>query len=276
MLYSLIICTIHRTTELERLLKSLLEQTYKSFELIIIDQNSNDSVQTIVSNFSTTLTIKYVQTLPCGLSNARNMGLPLANGDVIAFTDDDCWYPNDFFSRLNNLWQDELDGIVVKSVDKELKPSNLNPAPINCYINRENVWTHVISYTVFLRKPLCDKIGPFDSNLGVGNPTVFQSGEETDYILRAIALKAKIYYTPHLHVFHTDAKAAQVSNQKAYKYGAGMGKVLKKHRYSVSTLFLYIVKPLGGSIIYLLMFRLKHSMYYYHVLSGRLYGLWHG
>ena len=77
----------------ERAIKSVLSQTYKNFELIIIDDNSKDSTREIVSRYVDGKKVKLIsQKKNGGVSSARNAGIFFATGSYLAFLDaDDLW-----------------------------------------------------------------------------------------------------------------------------------------------------------------------------------------
>ncbi len=91
---SVILCTFNRARLLRRILESLGRQTVKTerFEVIVVDDGSDDDTQEIVREMSTKHSgISLVSTgRNLGASGARNLGLALATGDYILFTDDDC------------------------------------------------------------------------------------------------------------------------------------------------------------------------------------------
>ncbi|MDS0243691.1 MULTISPECIES: glycosyltransferase family 2 protein [unclassified Haloferax] len=93
-LVSAIIPTYNQSEELERAVKSVLEQTYPDIETIIVDDASNDETQKIIEKY----TDKYEQITSRthirnrGGAAARNTGIDAASGDLIAFLDsDDTW-----------------------------------------------------------------------------------------------------------------------------------------------------------------------------------------
>ena len=87
--FSLIIATINRSEELGLLLSSLKNQTYKNFQVIIVDQNLDNRIVSIISDYKDFLKIVHIKTNKKGVSNARNAGIELAEGDIITFPDDD-------------------------------------------------------------------------------------------------------------------------------------------------------------------------------------------
>ncbi len=89
---SVIIPTYNRAATLERAIKSVLEQTYRNFELIVIDDGSTDNTQQIIHKYRHKM--RYFSQLHGGVSNARNLGLEKSEGTWVAFLDsDDYWLP---------------------------------------------------------------------------------------------------------------------------------------------------------------------------------------
>ena len=97
---SLIMPTINVTTELDLFLKSLKAQTYKDFELIVVDQNEGNEVFEIVKDYEEDFKIKYVKSDEKGLSLNRNRGLILMKGEIVGFPDDDCEYSSDTLEKV--------------------------------------------------------------------------------------------------------------------------------------------------------------------------------
>lgn len=91
MKFSLIMATCGRRDDILDLLKSLEQQTYKNFELIVVDQNDTP-ISDLFDEYKDKFSINYIYTPIKGLSRARNAGLKVADGDFIAFPDDDCIY----------------------------------------------------------------------------------------------------------------------------------------------------------------------------------------
>lgn len=93
-LVSVILPTYNRATLLPRAIKSVLNQTYKNFELIIVDDDSTDNTKKIVNDFKDKR-IKYIlHKENKGGAASRNMGIKQAKGEYIAFQDsDDEWLP---------------------------------------------------------------------------------------------------------------------------------------------------------------------------------------
>lgn len=74
-------------------IKSIIEQTFKSWELIIIDDNSSDSTLKIIKSIRDERIIVLRNKNNYGVAKSRNQGIKIAKGDYISFIDsDDIWY----------------------------------------------------------------------------------------------------------------------------------------------------------------------------------------
>lgn len=103
---TVITITYNRGELLKEAITSVLSQSYKKFEYIIIDDGSTDSTKQIVEQFKDER-VNYIYHANTGyLSRARNRGLEVARGEIIVFLDsDDYWYI-DYLSELNSIYQD--------------------------------------------------------------------------------------------------------------------------------------------------------------------------
>jgi len=105
-LVSIILPTYNRAHIISRSIISILNQTYKDFELIIVDDCSTDNTREVIENYSKMDDrVKYIRNNKnLGPSGARNVGIKLAIGEFIAFQDDDDeWYPYKLEKQVNLL-----------------------------------------------------------------------------------------------------------------------------------------------------------------------------
>lgn len=231
MRFSLVVATIGRTAELRRLLESLVAQTQRDFEVIVVDQNPDDRVAKVLTPFESQMRIQRLVTQP-GLSRARNQGLKAASGDVVAFPDDDCWYPAVLLEQVRNLLSrpEDWDGVIGHVVDelgRVIMPWNDKEGPLSQAIS----WRRAGTYTYFLRKKVTDRVAGFDETLGPGAGTPWVSGEDNDYMLRALKLGFNVYFDPALIVHHPRMFLSwdDATRQKKYRYSLGDGHLLRKH-----------------------------------------------
>ena len=92
-LVSVILPTFNRSEWIARAIESVLNQTYKAFELIVVDDGSTDETAAVLRPFGARIRVLRQEHL--GPYAARNLALRHAKGDLIAFADsDDIWHPN--------------------------------------------------------------------------------------------------------------------------------------------------------------------------------------
>ncbi len=96
---SLVVATIGRIEPLRRLLKSFDDQRHQDFTIFLADQNPSGYLDEVLAEFAH-LHIAVTPMLPRGVSAARNSVLTQADGDIIAFPDDDCFYEADTLSQV--------------------------------------------------------------------------------------------------------------------------------------------------------------------------------
>lgn len=101
MKYSVIIPVYNRLDEVEDLLASLSRQTFKDFEVVIVEDGSTAPCKDAVDRYADKVTVKYFMKPNEGRSIARNYGLERAAGDYFIFFDSDCVIPEQYFEKLD-------------------------------------------------------------------------------------------------------------------------------------------------------------------------------
>lgn len=88
-----LITTFNRSAFLKKAIESVLAQTFRDFELIILDNSSTDDTEEVIKGFGD-MRIRHIRHEPMNISQARNLGVREARGEYIAFLDDDDeWLP---------------------------------------------------------------------------------------------------------------------------------------------------------------------------------------
>ena len=230
--FSLITATIGRATELECLFQSIASQNYPELECIVVDQNSDDRVQQISDRWRSTIRLQVLPSLP-GLSKARNMGLAVAKGDILAFPDDDCWYTPSLLANVSAWFEShpEFDILTVGAKDADGISSGNRWIRNRCEIRPSNAFRTTFSSTIFVRHSAVNRGCLFDESLGVGSRSRFVCGEETDYILHLLKDGKRGYFDRTWHIGHPkrDMLSGHIDTRRASGYGRGMGRVLRKH-----------------------------------------------
>lgn len=99
--YSIIVPVYNRIDEVEDLLKSLSEQTFRDFEVIIVEDGSTEPCKDAVEKYQPVLDVKYFYKSNEGRSIARNFGIEKSTGDYLIFFDSDCVIPPAYFETLD-------------------------------------------------------------------------------------------------------------------------------------------------------------------------------
>ena len=234
-IFSLIVCTLGRSVQLTQLLESLSAQACQSFEVILVDQNQSGFLDGVLSPFWGSFRIRHVHSAP-GLSKGRNVGLKLARGSIIAFPDDDCWYPCDLLERLAWLFREKPEWSAITGRLKDPQ----NPKGFRWFGNKsepvslDNHWKRCSSVTLFFRRNVVEAVGEFNEKLGRGCATGMTSAEESDYLIRALVRSFTVQYQPDLCIYHRfrpSRDPLQIS--RAYGDARGLGFVLKANHYSL-------------------------------------------
>jgi glycosyltransferase involved in cell wall biosynthesis len=273
-LFSLILCTRGRTEELKRFLLSVRNQVGDiKCEIIVVDQNADGRLNSIVEAHRDRIEIQHIRS-PVGLSRGRNLGLRHVRGSVVAFPDDDCVYPenllNDVNARLASL--PTADGVSVMSRDFKGKASGPRWMPKEGWITKNSVFRQAISYGLFFRAGLLRQVGAFDESLGVGSESSWQSGEETDYVLRALAQGLRIFYLPTLFCLHAGSKRDEGDFRKQVNYAAGGGRTVRLHSFSWMFRVRFFAAPFFRAIFTLLRFAPRHSKLQFDIGLARWRG----
>jgi glycosyltransferase involved in cell wall biosynthesis len=233
---SLIVCTLGRTEPLARLLVSLQAQTNPAFEVIVVDQNEPD-LAAFLQPWHGRLALRHLHSAK-GLSRARNVGLREAGGAIVGFPDDDCWYDAEVTAQVEHFFRDNAaDVLTGRTLDRAGRESVSPHRSESGQIDRDNVFRSGNSNTLFARRAVAEAVGGFDEALGVGAATPFQSGEETDFLLKCLRNGHRAYYDRSLVVRHDQNEAGPANEMARVRaYSQGFGRVVRTHDYGVGYL----------------------------------------
>ena len=269
----LVVCTVGRTEEPDRLLASLERQTHPGLPRPPRRPERRRSARAVLSRHPE-LTLVRLQS-PRGLSRARNASLEHVEADLVAFPDDDCAYPPDLLERVGRQFAEKpgLDGLTGRDVDATGRGSRVWPTE-RTPVTAENVWYHGLSAAVFLRRELVERVGVFDEQLGLGSETPWSSGEEVDYLIRAVRLGGRLEYDPSLGVEHEVRRHAGADLRAiGRRDGGSVGYLLRKHGYPERTVARMLVRPLGGAVVSLIRLDPARARFHLATFRGRVAGL---
>lgn len=270
--FDLVCATVGRREELERFLESLERQTHRAFRLILVDQNGDDRLEALLAGHPG-LDIVRLRS-PAGLSRARNAALEHVRAELVAFPDDDCVYPPRLLEQVARRFaaHPDLDGLTGRLVAED-GSSSPSWAGEPALLERDTVWNRAASGTTFLRRRAVERVGRFDEELGLGSGRPWSSGEEIDYLIRALGSGLRVEYDPGLTVVHERRERSPADLEAVgYRDGASVGYLLRKHRYRVRTVARMLLRPAGGVVLALARGDRARARFHGATLRGRLAG----
>lgn len=189
---SVIIPTYNRAKILGKVIQSVLDQTYKDFEIIIVDDGSTDDTKQVLAQYKNKIIYIYQENQ--GGAVARNTGINHANGKYIAFLDsDDLWFPQKLKKQVEILEQHDDFALVYTNIlyiddaGRFKSPGYSSKKFLSGYMFKETLFRKIMCGhppTWLIRKTCFEEIGSFDPD--------FRTSHDRDMIIR-IAKKWKIY-----------------------------------------------------------------------------------
>ncbi len=214
---SIIIAVYNRATFIDSCIKSILNQNYHNFELIIVDDGSTDGTKKILQNFKNDSRIKLVfNKTNFGLMYSRNKGIKESCGEYIAFTDSDCIVDKDWISELIKPFVNDKNIMIVGGQIVDPPPTNywecVNKG-CNFIASKSGYVERIVGCSMAYRR-IFFKDNLFDEALKYG-------GEELEKCLICKKRSLKVYYIHTAKVVHYHRSNFKSTFIQYYKYGYG-------------------------------------------------------
>jgi glycosyltransferase involved in cell wall biosynthesis len=146
---------------------SVLNQTYRSFEIIIIDDGSTDRSREVIKSFDNSR-LRYSFQENKGSSSARNKGVQLARGEFFSFLDaDDVWTQDKLALQMKAFERDRGLDMVFGHISQFLSPDVIEDLEAKNKL-MENVLPGYSVGTILIKKDSFFRVGPFDISWRVG------------------------------------------------------------------------------------------------------------
>ena len=202
--FSIIIPLYNRPAEIEELLESLVLQTVKNFEVIVVEDGSTEKSDAIVAGYRDRLSIVYIEKPNSGPGLSRNVGAERAQHEYLIFFDSDCIIPPDYIRHVSDFLNDNY-------VDAFGGPDAALPTftPVQKAINY-SMTSFFTTGGIRGGKKSMDKFHPRSFNLGVskqafdaiGGYGTMRFGEDIDFSLRLLENGFSTALIPKAFVYH--------------------------------------------------------------------------
>jgi glycosyltransferase involved in cell wall biosynthesis len=207
---SIIINTLNRCESLRKTLRTLFFQSYKNFEVIVVNGPSDDGTAVLLEEYAGKLRALHIE--EANLSASRNVGIDAACGEIIVFVDDDCLLPPIWLERLIGAYEDDsVDGaggpvlessgftwqVYFQTISRLCGiASENNPAMSKKFVAvGADPFQHMLGGNFSIKRSVLVDICGFDENY-----TYFL--DESDVCMRAIDAGFKLRFVPDAHVLH--------------------------------------------------------------------------
>ena len=216
--------------------RSLRLQTYQDWTLTVVGQGADASLRAVTEEAAPgDPRIRYLHIEECGASLARNAAMDIADGDIWAFTDDDCEADPEWLATLATAFEDDpsvglVGGSVIES-PKERRGVSICPAVYPPDVTYDPAamdrtpppgWDW-IGANFAIRADVARRTGPMDIHLGPGG--AFPIAEDTDYKLRLEAMGIRMRSAPAAIIKHTHGRRYGLGPRRRFasNYASGNG-----------------------------------------------------
>ena len=255
MKYSIIVPVFNRPDEVAELLQSLVGQTLKDFEVVIVEDGSEKPCKDVCDKYAGKIDLKYFMKKNSGPGQSRNYGAERANGEYLIVLDSDVVLPEGY----------------LKAVDDELRrePADAFGGP-DCAHDSFTETQKAISYsmTSFFTpggirggKKKLDKFYPRSFNMGIrrdvymrlGGFSKMRFGEDIDFSIRIFKAGCKCRLFPEAWVWHKRRTDMRKFFRQVYNSGIARVNLYKKYPESLKLVHLLpMVFTVGVILLFLI------------------------
>jgi glycosyltransferase involved in cell wall biosynthesis len=227
--FTVVIPTHNRSNLLKRAIASVLDQTFESFEIVIVDDHSTDDTSSVVKSFSDARIRYMINCRTKGACGARNTGIFAAKGKWVAFLDDDdVWLPEKLkYQHKKAKNSNNITGMICTDFaiikDKQHK--------LTVFKNRPSGWTldkFLYGYSigclssVVIRSDILRKLNGFDER--------FPSSQDWDLWLRTAEVCQVTFVPKMLVIMHQETRGDRIGQNSKAKLA---GHMLLREKYSM-------------------------------------------
>jgi glycosyltransferase involved in cell wall biosynthesis len=171
---SVILPVFNRETLVETSLRSILAQSHRPLDVVVVDDGSTDGSTGVVERFGEE--VRLIRQDHAGVSVARNCGLQSSHGSLIAFLDSDDVWPIDWLADAAARMEREPDIAIVHGTTEIVRTATADNHQPRFIADGNHVCRELLG-SLLIRRECFGRVGPFDETL--------DTGEDLDWIARA-------------------------------------------------------------------------------------------
>lgn len=220
--FSIVIPTYNTEIVLDECLNALCHQSQKeaSFEVIVVNDGGNNKASAIVNRYKNKLSLRYFYQNNNGPAAARNLGIRMAEGEIILFLDDDSLPTSNWFESTVNAWNkyphyDGIGGYTTYDMAENIY-CRVNSHFFNWYLRQytdDQQHPFLVTCNAGYKKSMLNRVNNFDETFKK------PSGEDRDLNIKIAKVGGKLRIEKDILVYHDRDLTFKSTVKKHYNYG---------------------------------------------------------
>jgi len=273
--FSIIVPTFNRPDEVDELMASLTQQTYREFELIIADGTPDELLVEIIEKYKSNLPIQHLHRPYLGISDSRNLGCEFAKGQYFIFLDSDCVLPKNYLENvligLKNYGYDAFGG-------PDAADESFTPLQKAISYSMTSILT---TGGIRGKKKHMGQFHPRGFNMGISRE-VFEKtngysslkcAEDIEFSIRIIQSGFKTGLIPEAFVYHKRRTTFRAFFRQVYRFGAARINIYKMYPNELKITHFFPAAFLMAILFTILSPLISKSLFYFCLIMLGFYFL---
>ncbi len=240
---SVIVSCYNKKETIGDCIKSVLDQNYEDYELLVVDDGSTDGSSFVANQFANNHRMKIVETEHNGVASAKNIGFRKCDGEIAFFLDGDCLLEEGSLSELRKSFCSPEIGCVGGEV-RALNSEKFLARTIELMQNEvERKWP--FGANVAFARQAMEKAEGFDKCL--------EKGEDAELFLRTQKLGFKYVFNPRICARTVNPDSLWKFFTQRFRWGMGFAQLVERHKevFTLKIKFCFILTFLTVASVFL-------------------------